>query len=937
MGERKGDERLYNLGANNIPQKDLVRYKQDVQQGLRKVIRIYDPDSHPLSTFSPVAGNNRVRYILTSDSETKPLNLNHVNRRGGGHFDVDADLYVKQAKMVDEIHGGDGTDKRSIFKRIYTGDNTLMPIGNRVMGEDVAKRMNKINLAMIKKDTDEAKRISRELGIEWKDMEEWYSPSRGSKGEIIPPRIDMHEPFQVVSKNKKISDIDKNLINRIGPDLFKDGTISGSDAQQFKVAYNQVRDSHDLMTLRDEGTVGNPIYKYVPADYVDPIPTMNRALNRAIQSTFMDDYKIYAVEHWLSEAIPHMKEKESVIRSSPFYHFNTANVNSFLSDMPDAIKWNLMSNKKKISDFLGTPNKTETAIHGLTQLLTDKFYEKLGPEEGRNLFQKSISIAPLWAISRLQDPVSVIRSLAFNAKLGLFSIPQLLVQAQTYTSILALEPRRGMAGTYAAFLHQWSRVNANPEVLKSLDNYASKLNMFGSKWKTGEWMEARNELNKTGFEHVGGEYQLADDAMQAKFIKNEWNNFLDAGQFFFREGEKSTRLGAWYTAFREFRDINPTKTITDVDRANILNKADLLTTNMSRASASSLHSGVLSLSTQFLSYQLRMAEMFIGKRIGETTTDRILARARLVGMYSAMYGIPSAVGVTGYPFGDSFREAAINRGYVVGDKFLSSLAMEGIPALSMAMITGGGDAKKGNWYNVGDRYGTQGFTQIREAMRSDNTMWKIFGGAGLSTLASTVANLDPFWKAARYMITDDEENNTFKLTGQDFVDVLKEVSSADAASRWYKSMNTGKWLSKNGQYIDDVSKTNASFMAATGLKPQGQDDIFSIKNIKDAEEKVWKDTAREVTKLFQRGIQATNDNDPDTAKVLFTNARARLITAGIPLDMRAEIYAKASKGFEKQIETSKWNWATKNVPLGQEQTRQDALTRQLNINDMRNK
>jgi hypothetical protein len=923
MGGRLGDERLYNLGR--IPSEDLKRYKDQVSKGQQSVIRIYDPDSHPLQKFSDVAGTNRVRYILTDNVESKPLDFNHVNRRGGGHFDVDADLYVKQAHMVEEMAGSVANDKRTRVHTTYIGDDTFMPVAHRAMGKDIVKKMNDMNDFMRDKNYDAAEALSKQMGIEWKTMKEWYQPSRGPGGVIVRPRIDVNEPFHLVPKNKSILDLGKDIQTR-HPD-FRDGTKTGSDAQQYKVAYNQPRDVNDLYTLKDEGSQGNPIYKYVPADYVDPIPTMNRALNRAIQSTFMDDYKLYAVEHWLSEALPHLKASESEVRSAPFYHFNTASDKGvFVSGTDESTRWNLLSNRFKINQFLGVPSKIDTAIHGLTQLLVDSLYEKLGPLETRGPVGKAAEIIPLWALSKITHPASAIRSFAFNAKLGLFALPQMLVQAQTFTSIWALEPRRGMAGTMAALLHQWSRINSNPEIMKAFDNYATKLNVFGSRWRPGEWLEARQELAKSGFEHVGGEYALADDVMNAKFIKNQWGNFLDAGQIFFREGEKSTRLGAYYTAFREFRDLNPTRAMTDADRAQILNKADLLTTNMSRASSSVLHGGVLSLPTQFLSYQLRLAEMFLGKRIGETTTERTLARARLITAYAAMYGAPSAIGVTGYPFGDSIRQAAINNGYVVGDKFVSSLLMEGIPAMSLAMISGGGDYRKGNFYNVGDRYGSQGFTTLSEAFRSDSTIWKMLG-AGPSVIGNTMASMDPFWQRARHMISDDEEGNSYKLTTSDFADLFNEVSSVDAARRWIMAMHTGRWMSKNAAYIADTSAASASFMALTGLKPQAQDDIYTLHNIKNAEEETQKAAEKLIIKDYQRAVQAYSDNDPDLGQSLMTRSRARMISAGIPLDKRAEIYAKASRGYEKMIDSSVQNWATKNVPYGQEDTRMEALSR----------
>lgn len=941
MGGHKGDERLYNLGANDIPGQAIKKMKEDVSTGKAKVIRIYDPDSHPLSAFSDVAGDNRIRYILTADVETKPLGINHVNRRGGGHYDIDADFYVKQADIYHEFAGDAALDKRNLFKKIYTGDKTLMPMKNGVMGKDVVAKMNKLNNFMKNNQLEEAKAISRSLGVDWDTVSGWYDKNRISNGKKVSrPFVDWDEPFYLVPRNKKIYDIDKSLEQRInagGRDLFQDGTRSGSDAKQFQVAYNQARDSEIQHTLTDVGTQGNPIYKLVQSDYIDPIPSLNKALNRAINSTFMDDYKIHAVEHWLAEAIPFMKASEEEVRSAPFYYFHTANAGEFKSAAGRAVVSNLLSNKFKIDQFMGRPNVAETYIHGLTQTLTDAFYTKFGPEEGRNLLTKAVTIVPLWALGKWQDPISGIRSLAFNAKLGLFSPAQFLVQSQTFANIWALGGRHSAAGTFGTMLHQWSRVNKSEAFMKKYDDYYSKMNMFGSKAKPGEFMEANKVLERTGFEHVGGEYQLADDQMQHRFVQNEFNNFLDAGQVFFREGEKATRLGAWYTAFREFRHANPTKILNNDDVAGILARADLFTVNMSRASASALNSSIFSLPMQFLSYQVRMAELFLGKRLGGTTPERVMARARLLGMYSALYGVPGALGVTGYPFADSVREAALNKGYVPGDNQFADMVMNGMISWQLAMISGEFDYKKGTQYDVQGRWGTQGMTFFKESLRSDKTVWALLGGAGVDTILSTMGKItDPFWQFARQLVTDDEEGNTFKVTPAHLNALLSEASSYDAASRFIYAIHSGRWLNRSENYIEDVSGKDALFRSITGIKSQDQTDVMSMRNIAEHEKNVQKRAEKEIIKDYRRGLDATRDKDYETATTYFTNARARMIAAGIPIERRSQIFANASRNYEAQTVTSQWNWATKNVPYGENKTRLDAVTRRNALREYRN-
>ncbi|KAH0538300.1 hypothetical protein GP486_008786, partial [Trichoglossum hirsutum] len=205
-------------------------------------------------------------------------------------------------------------------------------------------------------------------------------------------------------------------------------------------------------------------------------------------------------------------------------------------------------------------------------------------------------------------------------------------------------------------LHNWAKFTDKPEILNALDNMATKMNLFGSKWRPGEFLEARKELENAGFEHVAGEYSNINNQLKTRFIMNDFEKGLKIGQYPFRLGEQTTRQTAWYTAFREFRDANPTVKITNIERSKILNKADLLTVNMSRASSSALNEGIFSLSTQFLSYQIKLAELFLGKRLGATTIQRNLARARIITLFTALYGLPNAIGVTGAPFSDNLRE-----------------------------------------------------------------------------------------------------------------------------------------------------------------------------------------------------------------------------------------------------------------------------------------
>lgn len=943
MGKKIGEEQLHTLGQMDISPQELERIRNAVANGQATVIRIYDPDSHPLSSFSDIAGEERVRYIYSEGVESKPLDINHVARRGGGHFEYDYDYYIKQAKVVAQSGGAAGSDKRRVFHNTYVGDATLMALENRVIGKDLVKHLEEVRKLIKADKLDEAKAYvkSSTLPMEWSEILGWFKPGRNAQGKVTLPRFSLDQEFRVVGRNQKIYDLDKTLEDRFrdprtGKTTFKDGTKSGSDAQQFQVAYNMERDAEGLKAIEAEGSQGNPVYKYVPARLADPIPTMNRSIARAIHSTFMDDYKISAIETWLEEAAPYMKATRSELRSAPFYHFKTASKDAFKAnkDNDDIIR-GLLANKFKIDQFTGIPDTFDSAIHSAQQLLADAMYESFGPKSSRNW----VTLTPEWLLSKVRDPVNYLRSMAFNYKLGFFNVAQFLVQAQSHATIWAISPKHGTVGTYGALLHSWARFNGSEEILKGMDEYATKLNLFGSNFKPGEWKEAYEELQKTGFSFVSGEHQMRDDQLTKTFVGNDWGNFLDAGQFFFREGERSTRLTAWYTAFREFREANPTGALTLADRQKILNRADLLTNNMSRASASMLHTGVFGLTTQFLTYQLRAMELFMGKRLGETVGERAFARARLLSFYGALYGAPSALGVAGIPAQDAIKKYAQDNGYVVGENWITTAFNEGIPAWLGAVVTGKGDYQKGNVYNIGDRYGMQGFTQINDALFADKPIYQMLGGAGLNIFADRLKDMHPYWMALRSLMSKDEKDNQFALKADDMWNFmgLSEISSVTGIRKLLGALNTGKWMNKNEQYIGDTSKLNALFQTVTGLQSQDQSDVFTKGQISKAIEENQKKGIKEIKRDYERMIQASANNDTSSALDYAKRIKAYGIYYGIPENKMPAIYSQAAKGYEGQIKNSQWNFGVnRNIPDDKKEARQDQLTRQLKLNEYRN-
>jgi hypothetical protein len=865
--------------AKNVKGNFGKNWREAVSKGEAVVIKVANSSEKPLAGFLDKLVTTQPEYVVVKNTslESKALPWPGLKRPA----DYDYDHYVAQARMRKDSASG-------LWH--YHGDNNIAGISIRAMGKDWAERLNNVR-TLLKEDLLNPVRAkayldANPIGVEFDTVYKWFKHEVSTEGLPIPARLSLEDPIHVVPKHRMVKDM-YDLKGQY-KDKFRDDTIQGYG----KMAKS---DPYDVFTFRNEGTKSNPLYQIEPAKYLDPITSINRALTKAINSTFMDDYKIFSIEHWIREAKPFLRASEYDLNNAPFHQFYTAGDKSAWKNVSgdDVMRVNnLKTARLQIQQFIGVPSATDTYLQALGQKLSDSIYEKFGPKS---------ALIPTWILPKTHDPIGFIRSMTFHAKLGLFSVPQLWVQAQTFTTIWGIAgPKFAAPGTKAALLHTWTRINRNPEILDAMDRLAQKQIIPGtSRYKPGEWKEAYDTLNRTGFENVANEYALRDNPWKYDIISSGRQQFLDAGTWFFRNGEKSVRLGAWYTAMKEFRDANPTGRLTDANIRTVLQRADLLYTNMSRASSSTLHSGVMSLPTQFLAYPIRVAELFMGKRLTQ------LERARLFGTYAVVYGVPGAFGLSGLPVGDFIRKWSIEDGYNVGANYINSAMTEGLPSIILHAITG-------NWYNFQERYGVQGLDFIRDALRSDRTMWDIVGGAGFSTLADTWDNASGLYNVMGSWVRRDGKH--FPLKAQDFVDFFKGASVVNNTDKLITAANTGKWMSKKENYLADTSVANAIFMYISGLSPLGMSDMQIMRWTKREEKDFQARTSDFAQTQLKRGWAAVDRKDYAQAHDYFTRGLTALEASGFPREEMGKVMSQAAKNNETLLSRLKWNYWTDKVP-----------------------
>jgi len=872
MGDKVGQERI--VRSNEIPEAEAAKYRNEVLNNSRKVIEVHDPEARPLNGFGSVT-DERVRYVVTKRTpDTKPLDWIQTPTRGGGHLIPDYQHYIKQAIIRVENIGGK-------ILHWYEGDATLMPIANKTMGKDVINRMHAVNDLLRAGREQEAKDLAttgdKALPMDWDTYRGWYKPSRDPDGKVIPPRLDLKQDFRVVSKDKQIVDQDKSLEDKYkyvdqktgeNANSFRDGTKQGSIARMNQVEFTGQRDTYDLMTVNNKGTARNPIYSYEPANYLDPITSMNRGLSKIINSTFMDDYKSMAVEHWIQQARTFLRASDSELRDSPFAHFNAL---KWKSDMPWKDWSILMSNREKIKDFIGRPSIVDTALNTMTKEL----------QEG--IYKTSVPYISAMELPNVKNPMTFLRAATYHAKMGLYAVPQFLTQAMTFSNVYALSPLHAPGGAMAMLMHGWLSVNSNPEILSMLDNMASKFRLPAhAAFKPGEFAEAYTELKNSGFASVGGEHAYLDTPLSNKLITNGVDTFLDWGTVPFKLGAGTTRVSSWYTSYLEYRGLNPTGAIDRTAREKILSRAALLDHNMSRASNTPLHTGVFAPFGQFLAYSMRLSEMMTGKRLDP------LEKARLFGVSAVLYGLPvGGLGLYGFPISDYIRKKALEGGYVVGDNPLTTFIMEGLPSLIIGQITG-------KYYNI-SKFGTKGIDPLGE-LGGDKTFLDIFAGASVATMVNQLKNMSGFWNATMsYMRSNmglETPDVRFKYKPEDFMDMFKEISSVNAAWRGIYAARYGDWLTKNETVVEKgVDLKNAIFMTLSGLTTQQQSDAYLMKDSIKLHKAADAYAAARYTEEYHRAWVAGASGDEQNFKDYLRRANAWLV--GYPQDRLGEVQAHA--------------------------------------------
>jgi hypothetical protein len=741
------------------------------------VIQVADSKTQVLADLGL---NSHVNFILVSSPRRKGLSWQQVDYRPGGHSVYRDPWYIKQPIIATGLHG----------KSFYYGDANAFNFTTEAQARQHLGHLNTARRMMVANDPGLANYVATHLGLTEPRFRQMFH-----SGKFSPD----HD-FTVARQGLNTFETETSL-KKAYPDVV-DGSKSQWDLTALEDRAFLADRDHILPSLSDRGGV----ISVTQSRQLNPYQSLQRGLSQAVGNLWMNDYKIGAVEQWLKEFSGVMKAPEHKLYDAPLYYLYRKDIwdNTAERDVLAAAK----ANQRAILNFIGQRSEIQTSITFLQNKLMNSIYSRFG--------EKVSQVVSDVGLGLIRDPASYARAVAFHTQLGVFNPVQLIVQAQGMNHVFAVAgPKTGLQASAAAFLMRRLAHTDDPAIINS---FAQKARKWG--WTPNEFKEMYETARKSGIYHVVGEAALRNDVFDPKIIRSPIGRFLDKGTFFFAEGERVVRLSAHAAAYKQWRKANPTREIDNRALAEIADRGDLLSVNMTRKSLSDFQNGILGIPTQFATFQLRLMEQMLGKQL--TLTEK----ARAMGWYSMMYGIPTGVlGTTAglYPWYDDIREEALSRGIDLSPAYIKLLA-EGMGGFMVSTITG-------KDYNWAARLGPGQFTTLRDYWRGDKGLDEVLIGASGTIIGSILESTEPLAKDLASVIFGGPD---FPYQHTDVTKVVKNIATMGTAAKVIGIAFYGEYWSKNNQLLSDRMEPVDAIMALAGLTPQHiTDNYLRLGEIKD--------------------------------------------------------------------------------------------------------
>lgn len=859
--------------SDNIPRKETL--ERIAKEGLVPVQLTREGEAalRMDPRFAKALPEGRIEYIFVKSPRTEPLPLTQVPDRPGGHVKMKDGFYLSQPQISAR------TSKGSTY-HYYHGDINL------------AHFVREADAKALLPHFEEARKLLKEAGNKQGSDLSKVSAYLATHLPGLFPSVDdftklfkgadshsLNHSFVVRPHGRTVNDVE-NLSPKYANFRMGGDDVHNVRLQRQDPAY--LKERGDIFpTIAWSGSEHSPKLTFAPAELVDPLETMESAFQSVIRSKYLDDMRIKVTERFINEFAHVLDTPIELLKTNPWAHLLEPQFKRGADAQTVQAARNL---RRTTLEFLNIKTPLEKEIEYVRNKMVESVYTVVG-KDGLSKLEKGKEILDRWTMGATKDPIKFLRSLAFHEKLGLYNPKQLFLQAQNLTSILSIEgPVRGTKAASAYMFHRGMMINSTSEVVEGLAKAAGKMG-----WKKEELLESWEAANRSGFLRVGGEVAYLDESASPSLIQTSFGRLLDNAAFFFREGERISRITAWNASYLRWKEANPGKILTDLEIGKVLERADILNGNMSRASNAMWQNGITSIPTQFWSYQARLSELMLGKRL--TPAEK----ARMVAGYSLMYGLPTGGALYAgglWPWHEAVRKYQIENGGAYDEGVVSRIMTEGFGGVAAGVVFG-------ERTNFSEQYSPQGLSVIKDLFDPNKGIFNLLRGVSGTVMVDNIKSTQPFAMAILKVVGMD---GGYDLTARDFTDAFSQISSINNLGKAWHAYYSQEYWSKKEQKLTsgEINAAKAVLIGATGLIPQKISDAYlmaaSMKDRKDAQ----KGVREEAIKNLRLGFKATGVDEADK---YFRRATIHIQSGQFTPNEQRQILEQASKGYEEMVDS----------------------------------
>jgi hypothetical protein len=859
------------IGTNRTQIEDLVN-----NQGYKVVqLSTFGEETVRMYPFNQNMPRGRIQYVLVRNHESTPLALRQIPYRPGGHVEYADNFFVSQPNVRVNDYAGQQTAD-------YFGDRTALAFRTQAQANHYTHAFNQARELLAAGRTNELRNFlstTRILPHTYQDFTGLFDPARGGI-------FDVNTPFYARSRGKTVHE--EHKLDAVYPN-FHDNASSAHNVfnEDVNMKYAMER-GQNVNSIINVGTGNNPQLNLRPARLVDPMVTIERSSMGIARSRYLDDLKIKAGERYVAEFAQVLKGDFEELRRYPMKAFQEDTIDKTHPDkeMIAAAK----SYRRATLEFLNIKDEDQQWSNTIIERLANSLGE--GPRAERFLDWVEPHL-----MHTINDPSRFFRQVAFMPRMGFWNPKQLLLQASGIVNIGAIEGiERVSKGSAAGTLMRGLYLRGNDAILDEAANMSVRVGAYAN---VDHFKESYAALQRSGFQNVGGEFGSSDDFLNPRVIRSGVGRVLEHSLMPFKAGERANRLTAWNAAYLRWREANPIARFDKTAEAEVLSRADLLTINMSRASNASFNNGIWSIPTQFMSYQSRLMDLMLGRRL------TLAEKGRIMTVNSFMYGVPLGVLGTGagalWPWHEEARKQAIDAGVDVTDVGWNAF-LNGVPQAAIAYISDGKTEP-----SISGTFGPNGLSFFKDLFgMTDKSILEVIGGPAGKTVTAiatpVLSMLGNMFKAGYekaepllgmdYAMISDDSKFKYKLHYEDFKPIINNITTLSNAEKAYYAITLGKYFTKEGMdVIDTTDSAWSALFSAIGTPQQSVQDYYIKSELNQGIEDVQNKASKKATEFIRMSY---GDNLSFEDRVRYKRqAAAEMEAAGLTETQKAKVYSRA--------------------------------------------